>query len=444
MTQSLAQLVDRLAIVDTPGTPAPHATQGNTGEDIRPQTPTRTYTSSSRIPRPWFPSFQRAPATTTQQPLAHRLPTQAEDIAEYKREYVVLGRDFHHDMPLVEYCGLRGMDHPREPQRGGHQQQQGHNIDFIRKVGKLTIPSFDGSSKCTARVWVQKLDMYYKLNQMIETEASDSCAFEGQLDGHDDSACPSSSPSCNVEDSTLQHSGDTCEDSYVLALRHDEIRRLDDLSMGVDMASRKSCMEDDELPMMSEPHFSSSQSPMLATTHEDISGILDMVEEPCVGIVHKGHMDLWTQEERYGLEIVDLTHTYQYEESESRLLEIPLMDQVVEIDSLLGHLLPGSIFSDEDALLIGRDDHSTCLDTSVWYPGADDISRVSAQEDTTAHTGYDAIHMGVVVGDGVHWHTGGLSSTGDSGQFSALYFEECVVGDSIVDTSSERHEVAPQ
>jgi hypothetical protein len=32
----------------------------------------------------------------------------------------------------------------------------------------------------------------------------------------------------------------------VLALRHDEIRRLDDLSVGVDMASRKSCMENDE------------------------------------------------------------------------------------------------------------------------------------------------------------------------------------------------------
>ena len=32
----------------------------------------------------------------------------------------------------------------------------------------------------------------------------------------------------------------------------------------------------------------------------------------------------------------------------------------------------------------------------------------------------------------------------DSGQFRALYFEECVVGDSIVDTRSERHEVAPQ
>ena len=66
--------------------------------------------------------------------------------------------------------------------------------------------------------------------------ASDSCTFEGKLDGHDDSTCPSSSPSINVEDSTLQHSGDTCEDSYVLALRHDEIRRLDDLLVGVDMA----------------------------------------------------------------------------------------------------------------------------------------------------------------------------------------------------------------
>jgi hypothetical protein len=216
-------------------------------------------------------------------------------------------------------------------------------MDFIWKVGKLTIPSFGGSSKCTARVGVQKIDMYYKLNQMTEMEANDSCAFEGQLDGQDDNACPSSSPSNNVEDSTLQHSGDTSEDSYVLALKHDEMRRLDDLPMGVDMASRKSCMEDDELPMMSEPHFSSSQSPMLAMTHEDISGIPDMVEEPCVGIVHKGHMDVQTQEERYGLELFDLTHTHQYEESESPLLEIPLMDQVVETDNLWGHLLSGSI-----------------------------------------------------------------------------------------------------
>jgi hypothetical protein len=57
VTQCLAQLVDRLAIVDTSGTPAPHAAQGNSRAGSRPQTPTRTYTYSSRIPRPWFPSF---------------------------------------------------------------------------------------------------------------------------------------------------------------------------------------------------------------------------------------------------------------------------------------------------------------------------------------------------------------------------------------------------
>jgi hypothetical protein len=122
------------------------------------------------------------------------------------------------------------------------------------------------------------------------------------------------------------------------------------------------------------------------------------------------------------------------------------MDQVVETDSLLGHLLPRSIYSDEDALrvLIGRDDHSTFLDTSVWDPGTDDITRVSAQEDTAAHIGYSVIQMGVVVGDGMQWHTRGLSSTVDSGKFSTLSFEECVVEDSIIDTSNERHKVAPQ
>jgi hypothetical protein len=171
MTQSLAQMDDKLAIVGTPGTQAPHAAQGNSGAGSRPQAPTLTYTSSSRIPRPLFPSFQRAPPTTTLQSITQRPPTHAKDIAEYRREYAVLGRDFHQDMTLIEYCGLRLRNNPREPHRGGQQQQQGYNIDFIRKVGKITIPFFDVSSKCTTRVWVQNIDMYYKLNQMTETKA---------------------------------------------------------------------------------------------------------------------------------------------------------------------------------------------------------------------------------------------------------------------------------
>jgi hypothetical protein len=100
-------------------------------------------------------------------------------------------------------------------------------------------------------------------------KSQDSCTFDGQSDDQG-----------------------ACEGADVFAPRHDEIQRLDDLPLSYDMTTRKSCMGDDELSMMSMTYFSSSQTLMLATTHEDISGILDMVEEPCVGIEHKGHVDL--------------------------------------------------------------------------------------------------------------------------------------------------------
>jgi hypothetical protein len=102
------------------------------------------------------------------------------------------------------------------------------------------------------------------------------------------------------------------------------------------MASRKSCIEDDEISMMTATHISSSKTPMIATTHEDISSVFYLVEEPCMRIALQGHMDLQTREERHDLETIDLTHTYQYGERESPLLEIPLLDQVVETENLIG------------------------------------------------------------------------------------------------------------
>jgi hypothetical protein len=46
MSQSLAQVADRLAMIDIPGTQGPHAAHGNSGAGSRPQSPTRTYTSA--------------------------------------------------------------------------------------------------------------------------------------------------------------------------------------------------------------------------------------------------------------------------------------------------------------------------------------------------------------------------------------------------------------
>jgi hypothetical protein len=67
------------------------------------------------------------------------------------------------------------------------------------------------------------------------------------------------------------------------------------------------------------------------------------------------------------------------------------------------HLLPGSTCMDEDELFSSQDDHSTCLDTSIWDPGADDSSRLSAQEDTAAHTGYSMIQRELAVEDDVQY-----------------------------------------
>jgi hypothetical protein len=131
---------------------------------------------------------------------------------------------------------------------------------------------------------------------------------------------------------------------------------------------------DDQLPMVAVTHLSSFQTPMTATSHEDTSSMSDMMEEPCVRDARHGHMDPQIQGETYDVQTIDLTFTHQHEEIESQIMETPLVEQIVETDRLMEHLLLGSTCSDEDALLVSRDDHSMCLDTSIWDPGADDSS----------------------------------------------------------------------
>jgi hypothetical protein len=134
---------------------------------------------------------------------------------------------------------------------------------------------------------------------------------------------------------------------------------------------------------------------------------------------------------------------------ESQLLETPLVEQIIEADRLMEHLLPGSACSDEDALFSCQDDHSMCLDTSIWDPGADDSSRLSAREDTSTHTGYSMIQRELAVENDVQLRMDRPSSTVDSGQLSTSSYAEDVFGDSGVgtsrtDASNEGSEVAPQ
>jgi hypothetical protein len=256
-------------------------------------------------------------------------------------------------------------------------------------------------------------------------EDDDPCIVDRQSGGPDDSTSTSAGISHGVDDLTPQQSGDTSEESHVLAPTNDQP------------------------PMVAVTHLSSFQTSMIATSQEDTSGMSDMMEEPCVRDAHHGCMDPQIQEETQDVQVVDPTLTDQHEEIESHLLETPLVEQIVETDRVMEHLLPGSACIDEDALFSSQDDHSTCLDTSTWDPGADDSSRVSAQEDTAAHTGYSVMQREIAPTDGVQWQTGGPNNTVDSGQFNMLSYAESVFGDSRVDTSrsdssSEGYEVAPQ
>jgi hypothetical protein len=88
-----------------------------------------------------------------------------------------------------------------------------------------------------------------------------------QLDGQDDSPSVSADMSHTIDDLMPQQSGGTSEDSHVLEPRSDE------------------------LPMRAVTHLSPFQTPMIATSHEEISGRLDVMGEPIVRVAHHVHVD---------------------------------------------------------------------------------------------------------------------------------------------------------
>jgi hypothetical protein len=88
-----------------------------------------------------------------------------------------------------------------------------------------------------------------------------------QLDGQDDSTNVPADISHTIDFFTSQQSGDSSGESHGLASR------------------------DDEFPMGVMTHLSPGQTPMIATSHEEISGTLGMMDEPSVRDAHHGQVD---------------------------------------------------------------------------------------------------------------------------------------------------------
>jgi hypothetical protein len=129
----------------------------------------------SRTPRPTIPQFLDSP-TVGQVVQAE----QDEPFGAYLQEYRALGDDFHSAMSFAEFCNIKSRNRPKGFNRAFNQ-----NFELQRTLGKLTIPNFDGSSSCTARAWVQKLDTYFQLNPMMETDAIKLATLHLDGEAHD-------------------------------------------------------------------------------------------------------------------------------------------------------------------------------------------------------------------------------------------------------------------
>ena len=52
-------------------------------------------------------------------------------------------------------------------------------------MGRFFLPKFHGSSKCNAKSWIEKLDIYFQLNQVPEMEAIKIAALHLEGEAHD-------------------------------------------------------------------------------------------------------------------------------------------------------------------------------------------------------------------------------------------------------------------
>lgn len=70
-----------------------------------------------------------------------------------------MGEDSRAALSFKDYCQLKHNDKGKGA-RGSCTQ----NSKFQCTIGRMYLPTFDGSSKCTVRASVEKLDRYFQLH----------------------------------------------------------------------------------------------------------------------------------------------------------------------------------------------------------------------------------------------------------------------------------------
>jgi len=87
-------------------------------------------------------------------------------MGDYFREWQSMGEEFQAALSFRDYCQFKQNERGRCI--GGSNTQ---NSELQRTIGRMYVPTFDVTSKCMTRAWVEKVDTYFQLSWMTEVEA---------------------------------------------------------------------------------------------------------------------------------------------------------------------------------------------------------------------------------------------------------------------------------
>ena len=138
----------------------------------------------------------------TPQPMASRVPTHStmptflgadtgagaqqeaepEHMGEYFAEYQAYGQEFRDALSFQDFVQLQRDSRPCDHHRG-HRHY--HDGDSHHTSSRFYLPMFDGSSNSSAKSWVEKLNIYFQLNQVSKTEAIKVATLHLDCEAHD-------------------------------------------------------------------------------------------------------------------------------------------------------------------------------------------------------------------------------------------------------------------
>ena len=82
-----------------------------------------------------------------------------------EKEWDKLDEDCKRSVPFDQYFLAANKLKNKEANKSLYK-----NKDLNCAISKVPLPTFDGSSQSSANTWVQKLDVYFQLNPMVEED----------------------------------------------------------------------------------------------------------------------------------------------------------------------------------------------------------------------------------------------------------------------------------